>query len=299
MNRLDERVVRVLKSREERGLIRRLQSDSVTDNSHLTDFSSNDYLSLSRNKPLIAKVKECLSHSAVEVLGSGGSRLLDGDSLFHRAVERRLSAFYNGSDALLFNSGYDANMSIFSTLPDRNDVVIYDELIHASVHDGMRASRTAHTWACRHSNVTHLEELLHKALISASSVFVAVEAVYSMDGDLCPLQQIVDLVRQHPNVHIIVDEAHSTGYVGGGRGLVSHLGLDRDVAVKLNTFGKALCAAGAVVLCGSHIRRYLVNYARPLIFSTSMTLSNLHIIDMVHRALAEGALDEVSGKYWS
>ncbi|TIA92116.1 hypothetical protein E3P99_00718 [Wallemia hederae] len=295
--REEQKEGRVLARREEKGMIRRLQSDVVNPitTNNLIDFSSNDYLSLSRNASLTHRVKVRLAES--EVMGSGGSRLLDGDSTFYRSLERRLASFYNPhNDALLFNSGYDANYSIFSTLPDSTDVIIYDELIHASVHDGMRASRVSRerVWAMQHSNVSHLRELLSKAaqVTPNGSVFVAVEAVYSMDGDLCPLAEIADAMQLHTNTHLVVDEAHSTGYIGRGRGLTSALGLDKHVAVKLNTFGKALCAAGAVVTCKSSVRHYLVNYARPLIFSTSMTHANLHILDIVHEVLASGGLDD-------
>ncbi|TIB42004.1 hypothetical protein E3P86_00561 [Wallemia ichthyophaga] len=303
MNELERRIERVLASRKERGLLRRLGGDAIataTPTTELIDFSTNDYLSLSRNKQLIKRVKGTLSEPTVQVLGSKGSRLLDGDSALHRQIEGRLSNFYRAPDALLFNSGYDANVSLFSTLPDAHDVVIYDELIHASVHDGMRSSRTRHLWPCRHSDVKHLAELVGRArqMPGATSTFVALESVYSMDGDVCPLQEVVEAVEAvqadaddaaERNVHMIVDEAHATGYMGGGRGLVSQLELDKHISVKLNTFGKALCAAGAVVCCTPSIRHYLINYARPLIFSTCMSMSNLHTIDVVHRLLAEGA----------
>ncbi|TIC74715.1 PLP-dependent transferase [Wallemia mellicola] len=289
MSELNKRIEKVLKSRTERGLKRQL-NDNLDRRQFNVDFSSNDYLSLAKNEKLIGIVKERLAKS--DVMGSGGSRLLDGDTILHRQIERKLSNFYNGEDALLFNSGYDANVSIFATIPDKDDIVIYDELIHASVHDGMRGSRTTHCWSFRHSDLNHLSELLNVARKQHSgSIFIAVEAVYSMDGDLCPLEEIANLTKGDINTHLVVDEAHSTGHIGSnGRGLVSALNLDQYVAIKLNTFGKALCAAGAVVLCAPNVRNYLINYARPLIFSTSMTLSNLHIVDVVHDYLSDGHL---------
>jgi 8-amino-7-oxononanoate synthase len=196
-------------------------------------------------------------HASPNILGSGGSRLLDGGTLEHALLEDRLCAFFRAPAALLHTSGYDANVGFFACVPRAHDLVLYDALVHASVHDGLRASRApSHaTRAFPHNDVAALAALI-AALVAerddvragTANVFVVVESVYSMDGDVAPLAAICDAVETllpNHNGHIVVDEAHATGIYGpGGRGLVAHFGLDDRIAVRLHTFGKALASTG-------------------------------------------------------
>ena len=248
MSLLYERIGRVLNNRLQKGTKRELNVELQKFHQTLVDFSSNDYLSLSSNANIKDNIKD-LINAGDYVLGSKGSRLLDGNDTQHSLLENQLKNFYNDgqSSALLFNSGFDANYSIFSTLADRNDYIIFDEFIHASVHDGMRASRTNNIKSFKHSDINHFREILNEILVKGEnvSVFIAVESVYSMDGDVCPLKELVDIIKPYQNVHLIVDEAHSTGIVGkNGRGLCYYLGIEKEVLVRLHTFGKALCSAG-------------------------------------------------------
>ncbi len=224
----------------------------------MVDFSSNDYLSLSSSLDLRARFLDHLQASP-NILGAGGSRLLDGGTLEHALLEERLCAFFDAPAALLYTSGYDANVGLFACVPRAQDVVFYDELIHASVHDGLRVSRASTsntgTRAFAHNDVHALEGLLARLVgeredvrEGRANVFVVVESLYSMDGDIAPLVAICDTVEKllpNHNGHVIVDEAHATGVYGpGARGLVALFGLEDRVAVRLHTFGKALAGSG-------------------------------------------------------
>jgi 8-amino-7-oxononanoate synthase len=221
------------------------------------DLSSNDFLSLSTSLSLKSEFLNEVSR--IPRLGSTGSRLLDGNSAYAENLEREIADFHNAPAGLLVNSGFDANVGMFSCLPQPGDVVVYDELIHASVHDGIKASRAARNLAFAHNSVSDLKIVLEEVMWKSSgrqpfNVFIAVESVYSMDGDLSPLKEIVELVEAcfpNKNAHLIVDEAHATGLYGEkGKGRVCELGLEHKVFVRLHTFGKALACNG-----GEHVLR--------------------------------------------
>lgn len=252
---LERRLQSLLEKRRQNSTLRNL----TTAGNHV-DFSSNDFLSLTTNSELKAALLEELRVSEWP-LGSGGSRLLDGNSTYAEDLEREISAFHNAEAGLMFNSGFDANAGFFACVPQTGDVVVYDELIHASVHDGMRLSRAEKTLPFRHNCVDNLKRVLHGSksegamaedlMAEGRHVFVAVEAVYSMDGDVAPLQAIVDTVDGilGPETgYVVIDEAHATGVLGKeGRGLVCELGLEKRVFARLHTFGKALgCNGGEI-----------------------------------------------------
>lgn len=215
------------------------------------DFSSNDFLSLSTSAHLKDAYLAELRGSNLP-LGSGGSRLLDGNSIYVEALEHDIANFHGAEAGLLWNSGFDANAGFFSCVPQPGDVIVFDELVHASVHDGMRLSRAAQTVPFVHNSVADLRRVLQEVAVlpSTCNVFIAVESIYSMDGDVAPLRMIVDTVKETLGAergHIIVDEAHSTGVLGfEGRGLVCELGLEKDIFARLHTFGKALAGNGGM-----------------------------------------------------
>jgi 8-amino-7-oxononanoate synthase len=263
------------------------------------DLSSNDFLSLSSNPDFRQDYLNALTSSPFSV-GSTGSRLLDGNSTFAEAVERDLAVFHGAQSGLLTNSGFDANVSIFTCLPQPGDVIVYDELIHASVHDGMRQSRAKSSVSFKHNDVEDLRQILDglKESEPQANVFVAVESVYSMEGDLAPLSEIADLLDSTfatGHAHLIVDEAHATGIYGTrGGGRVSELGLEGRVSIRLHTFGKALACNGAIILCSPTIRLYLINYARPLIYTTFMSYPSLMAIHTAYQWLSSGKADTLS-----
>lgn len=254
---LAQKLQAALSSRETRHIRRRLpQPSSAANADELVDFSSNDYLSLATS-PELRQLFLSKLQAAPDALGSGGSRLLV-NGLAHSKLEERLAQFFGSPTALLFNSGFDANVGFFSCIPQPGDVVVYDEYIHASVHDGIRASRVhaekGH-FAFSHNSLEEFRRLLmklqeerHGLFTGASSLFVAVESLYSMDGTFAPLREMVAILEElfpKGNGYLVVDEAHSTGIYGPqGRGRVALLGLEDKVLARLHTFGKALAATG-------------------------------------------------------
>ncbi|KAG6907375.1 hypothetical protein DXG01_009104 [Tephrocybe rancida] len=296
---LNTKLQSALTSREARLIRRRLPSptSSTSSSSDLIDFTSNDYLSLSSSPTLRARFLSKLAASP-DILGSGGSRLLV-NGVAHSALEERLKTFFGAESALLFNSGFDANVGFFACIPQAGDVVVYDEHIHASVHDGMRASRASSSlYPFAHNDVNALLQvlLLVRRERPNASVFVAVESLYSMDGTFAPLTEMVDVIAGvGGEVHLVVDEAHATGIYGPlGRGRVAELGLEDKVLARLHTFGKALAATGAVVLTSTLIRDYLLNYARSLIYTTSLSNANIIAADCSFDLLEDGTASSLA-----
>lgn len=256
------------------------------------DFVSNDYLGFAKSKEL-QQLKTTVARSyQLAQEGSTGARLLSGNSKIAMDCEKQLAKFYNAGAALLFNSGYDANLGLLSAVPLRGDLVLYDELCHASIIDGLRLS-FADNYKFRHNNTAHLERLLerHSAAAYAPAdgdsrhIYVVTESVFSMDGDTAPLEEMVRLCRKF-GAHLIVDEAHATGVFGRqGRGLCSELKIEKDVFARVYTFGKALGVHGAAVLgCGALID-YLVNYARSFIYTTALPPASVAGISVAHQLL--------------
>jgi len=270
-----------LQKRAAEGLLRKLplQRD-------LADFCSNDYLGFSRSPALKARIFSALQTHQEMPLGATGSRLLTGNSDFAESLEADLAAAQQVEAALLFNSGYTANLALFSALPQKGDTIIIDELIHSSVIDGCRLS-FANRIKFKHNDLESLEDKIKGA---KGSCYVAIESVYSMDGDLAPLIEITALCKNYGAL-LIVDEAHAFGVFG--KGLVHLAGLIRDVFAVVITFGKALGAHGAAVLGSQLLRNYLINFARPFIYSTAMPFSNLLQLQTAFRFLQEnGSLQQ-------
>lgn len=300
MSGLENSITRTLDKRRSQSTIRQLTRNG----SNSADFSSNDFLSLASNEELRRSFIDELKRGPINT-GSGGSRLLDGNSTYAEDLERQVASFHNAPAGLLCNSGFDANVGLFSCLPQPGDIIIHDEFIHASVHDGMRLSRAGKQICFVHNDVSALRSVLEQCLLEdlavqegRRNIFVAVETVYSMDGDVAPLKEIVRVLKQTlpaGNGYLIVDEAHSTGIYGPqGKGLVCELGLESEVTVRLHTFGKALACNGAILLCSPTIRQYLINYARPLIYTTFMSYPNLAAIRASYRYLADGKTEALA-----
>lgn len=232
---------------------------------HGIDFTTNDYLGLAKSEELRARVVEYFSKGGR--LSASASRLLRGNYPEHEQLERRYAEFLGYEAALLFNSGYDANLAILTALPTRHDTIIMDSLAHASIREGAHASMAAkRTFA--HNSVEALRKIAGEVTIG--DIFVVVESIYSMDGDESPLREIADLCEER-GYTLIVDEAHSAGVFGrNGRGIVEELGLTSRIPISLHTCGKALGAAGAVVACSQTVKEYLINKARAFIYTTAL-----------------------------
>jgi 8-amino-7-oxononanoate synthase len=231
------------------------------------DFASNDYLGLAGSAEMEAVVAEAVARGVP--IGAGGSRLLRGNHAEHEALESEAAAYFGSEAALYFSTGFAANASLFAALPGADDLVVHDELIHASAHDGMRLGR-AKRIAARHNDPNAVADAIADWRRSggAGRPWIAVESLYSMDGDRAPLDDLIAIADREDAV-LIVDEAHATGVFGpGGRGLAAALE-GRGNVITLRTCGKAMGAEGALVCASRAVIDMLVNRARPFIFSTA------------------------------
>lgn len=253
--------VRALEALERRGRLRELRPRAGL------DFSSNDYLGLGASTELRQAAADALARGVA--LGAGGSRLLRGNDPEHEALEAEAAAFFRSETALFMGGGFPANTAIFGTLPQRGDLVVFDELIHASVHDGIRAGK-AEAAPARHNDADSFADAISawRQRGGKGRPWIAVESLYSMDGDRAPLDALAELA-QHEGGVLVVDEAHATGVWGpDGRGLAHELEGRADV-ISLHTCGKALGLSGALVLAPKVLRDFLVNRARPFIYATA------------------------------
>ncbi|HCN83970.1 MAG TPA: 8-amino-7-oxononanoate synthase [Sphingobacteriaceae bacterium] len=231
----------------------------------LIDFCSNDYLGFASSSELRSIVNKELESFPDYLLGSTGSRLISGNDIFTEQLENEIAIFHDAEAGLIFNSGYDANLGLFSSLGQRGDTIITDEFIHASIIDGARLSH-ANRFIFKHNDLDSLEEKLKAA---KGAIYIAVESIYSMDGDEAPLENMINLAEKY-NAVVIVDEAHATGVFGSeGRGLVHKYGLQNRVFARTVTFGKAIGVHGAIILGSKPLRDYLINFARSFIYSTA------------------------------
>jgi 8-amino-7-oxononanoate synthase len=231
------------------------------------DFTSNDYLGLAGSARLAAAVSSAIEQGGAA--GAGGSRLLRGNHGVHEVLEAEAAALFGSEKALYFGSGFAANVALFSCLPRRNDLIVYDELIHASVHDGVSLGK-AQAVAVRHNDVGAFDEAIRcwRAAGGSGHPWIAVESLFSMDGDRAPLAELLQVAERHDGF-LVVDEAHATGVLGShGRGLVSSLpGTDRHIT--LHTCGKALGVSGALLCLPGVLADYMINHARNFIYSTA------------------------------
>ncbi|MDX2361081.1 MAG: pyridoxal phosphate-dependent aminotransferase family protein [Crocinitomicaceae bacterium] len=248
---MDQKLKNKLSKRIEKGTLR-----SLSHFEGYTDFFSNDYLGLAKEK----------TEPSSDSFGGTGSRLISGTTKEILNSEAQIASFFNAEAGLMFNSGYDANLGIFSAIPQRGDTIIYDELIHASVRDGMRLS-FAGNQSFKHNDLIDLEKKIKKA---SGTIYVAVESLYSMDGDLASLSEINQICKKY-NAYLIVDEAHAAGIFGDqGKGLVNDLNLETDVFARLVTFGKAYGSHGGCVLGSKELIQFVSNFARSFIYTTAL-----------------------------
>ncbi|MGE8432525.1 aminotransferase class I/II-fold pyridoxal phosphate-dependent enzyme [Chryseobacterium joostei] len=246
-----------LHKRKKEGTLRQLQSPSEG-----IDFYSNDYLGFARNKELQSILLKKINDHPTLLSGSTGSRLISGNSDIVTATESFIAKKHQFSSALLFPSGYNANLALFSTLPNRHDTIIVDEQIHRSVHDACKMSN-AKKIKFKHNDLNDLENVLKK---QDRHCYIAIESLYSMEGDFAPIQKISEMAR-HYNADLLVDEAHAFGVFG--HGLIEKYNLQDQITANVITYGKALGAHGAAILCNDTVKSYLINFASPFIYTTS------------------------------
>ena len=259
-----------LQQREEQNALRQLP---IANN--LIDFASNDYIGFAKNETIFHETHQYLLDKNIKVNGATGSRLLSGNHALYSETEDFISQFHQAETALIFNSGYDANIGFFGAVPQRNDVILYDELCHASIRDGIQMSN-AKSYKFPHNDLEELEKLITKYQPTTdnrqpTTVYIVTESVFSMDGD-CPNVEALTNLSEKYSAFLVVDEAHALGVFGQqGEGLVQSLGLEDKVFARIMTFGKGLGCHGAAILGSQSLKSYLVNFARSFVYTTGLS----------------------------
>lgn len=251
----------------------RVQSNSfriLPEPNDWVDFASNDYLGFSKSEAIFNQTHQYLLEQQIIENGATGSRLLSGNHILYKQSEAFIAHFHTAETALIFNSGYDANVGFFSAVPQRNDIILYDEYSHASIRDGIRLSN-ARSFKFQHNDLEDLEALVLKYKSDQSDIYIATESVFSMDGDSPDLERLVE-ISENNDCYLVIDEAHALGVFGEkGQGLVQDLNLQEKVFARIMTFGKGLGCHGAAVLGSQDLKNYLVNFARSFIYTTALS----------------------------
>jgi 8-amino-7-oxononanoate synthase len=250
----------------------------------LIDFASNDYLGLSKSEAVFNETHQYLIDNDSIKNGATGSRLLSGNHKLYPETENYIAQFHKSESALIFNSGYDANVGFFSSLPQKGDLILYDELCHASIRDGIQLSN-AKAYKFNHNDFEDLEKLILRN--SNTIIYIVTESVFSMDGDTPNLEELVQVSEKY-NCYLVIDEAHALGVFGDkGEGLVQMLGLQDGVFARIMTFGKGLGCHGAAILGSLELTDYLVNFSRSFIYTTGLSPHSVATILMAYRYLDE------------
>ncbi|WP_353084211.1 8-amino-7-oxononanoate synthase [Flavobacterium sp.] len=250
----------------------------------LIDFASNDYLGFASSDEIFNQTHEYLLHNNIRVNGATGSRLISGNHNLYAFTENAIAKFHDAPAALIFNSGYDSNVGFFSSVPQRNDVILYDELCHASIRDGITMSK-AKSYKFQHNDLEDLESIIKRYHTEPVEVYVVTESVFSMDGDCPKLEELVALCGKY-NCQLVVDEAHALGVFGeNGQGLVYSLGLQDKVFARIITFGKGLGCHGAAIIGSEELKSYLVNFARSFIYTTGLSPHSVAAILIAYQHL--------------
>jgi 8-amino-7-oxononanoate synthase len=277
---MPENLIARLSKRNDAGLLRVLKLGD-----DLIDFCSNDYLGLASQQEIYDAVQREINHTSIRLNGSTGSRLIRGNSRLAEELEVFLADFHHAEAALIFNSGYDANLGFFSSVPQRGDTILYDRLIHASIHDGIRLSH-AKAFAFNHNDIEDAKRLLKQ---SSGQIYIVVESLYSMDGDFAPLNDIAQLCAE-TGALMVVDEAHANGIYGPtGCGLVHEEHILEHCIARIYTFGKSIGAHGAVIVGSNMLRSYLINFARSFIYSTALPTNEILTIKYAYKFAASNS----------
>ena len=253
----------------------------------LIDFASNDYLGFSQSETIFNETHEYLLQNNIKVNGATGSRLISGNHNLYAITEEFIANFHQAPSALIFNSGYDANVGFFSSVPQRSDVILYDELCHASIRDGITMSN-AKSYKFQHNNPDDLERIILQLTTynpQLTTLYIVTESVFSMDGDCPNLEELVRLSEKY-HCNLVVDEAHALGVFGdSGQGLVQSLDLQDKLFARIMTFGKGLGCHGAAILGSAELKSYLVNFARSFIYTTGLSPHSVATILIAYQHL--------------
>lgn len=252
--------------------------------SNLIDFSSNDYLGFSNSETIFKTTEQFLKTQNITQNGATGSRLLSGNHKLYNQVEQYLCKFHNSETALIYNSGYDANIGFFSSVPQRGDIILFDEYIHASIRDGIKMSN-AKAYKFKHNNLEDLSSILKR--IKHNNVYIVTESVFSMDGDSPDLKTLSQISKKH-NALLVIDEAHALGVFGKhGNGYIQKLNLENAIFARIITFGKALGCHGAAILGSINLKAYLINFSRSFIYTTALPPHSLATIYTAYSKLTQ------------
>lgn len=287
-----EKLQRKMNDRKQANALR-----SLGEKSNTVDFSSNDYLGFARSNEIFEATHHFLKEINDVKNGATGSRLISGNFPLFEKVEQRIAAYHNAEGALLYNSGYTANVGFFSCVPQRGDIVLYDEFIHASIRDGIQLSNTK-SYKFSHNNIAHLIEKIENFRNNSEEnnnvLYVVTESVFSMDGDSPDISKMVEVCKQY-NAYLVVDEAHALGVFGAnGLGLVQELHLEEAVFARIITYGKGLGCHGAAVLGNTDLIHYLQNFSRSFIYTTGLSPHAVATIITAYEHLlsSKGALEQ-------
>jgi 8-amino-7-oxononanoate synthase len=286
-----------LEARKQNNALRQLPSASIA-----IDFASNDYLGFAKSKTIFNQTHQFLINNNYLENGATGSRLLSGNHPLYEVTEKYIAQFHQAESALIFNSGYDANIGFFSSVPQKGDFILYDELCHASIRDGIQLSH-AKAYKFKHNDYEDLEELLIRCHTERSrgassdnnsqpttdnrqptTLYIVTESVFSMDGDCPDFETIISISEKH-HALIVVDEAHALGVFGNqGEGMLQNINLQDKIFARIMTFGKGLGCHGAAILGSDELKNYLVNFARSFIYTTGLSP---HVIAAIYCAYQE------------
>ena len=274
---LPKNLLQKLDNRKQNNSLRQLPSFN-----NLVDFSSNDYIGFSKSESIFKSAHHYLIENEIIQNGATGSRLISGNHYLYQITENFITEFHEAESALIFNSGYDANVGFFSAVPQRNDVILYDELSHASIRDGITMSN-AKSYKFSHNDFEDLEHILQK--FPETTIYIVTETVFSMDGDSPNLEELVMLSEKY-NCYLIVDEAHTLGvFAEKGQGLTQYLNLHHRIFARIMTLGKGLGCHGAVILGTTELKEYLVNFARSFIYTTGLSPHSVATILVAYQHL--------------
>jgi 8-amino-7-oxononanoate synthase len=277
MKKLPENLSVKLENRKSNSSLRQLPP--VVD---LIDFASNDYLGLAKSETIFKATHQYLIDNAILQNGATGSRLLSGNHQLYTETEVYVARFHDSESALIFNSGYDANVGFFGSVPQKGDLILYDELCHASIRDGISLSN-AKAYKFGHNDFEDLEKLILRN--PDSIIYIVTESVFSMDGDTPNLAELARISNKH-DCYLVVDEAHALGVFGdNGEGLVQMLGLQEHIFARIMAFGKGLGCHGAAVIGSQELSSYLVNFARSFIYTTGLSPHAVATILMAYNYL--------------
>ncbi|WP_298307428.1 pyridoxal phosphate-dependent aminotransferase family protein [Flavobacterium sp.] len=283
MKNFPKSLTQKLQQREQNNALRKLP---VSNN--LIDFASNDYLGFANSEEIFNQTHDYLLENNIKINGATGSRLISGNHNLYQIAEDFIANFHQSETALIFNSGYDVNVGFFSSVPQRNDIILFDELCHASIRDGIQMSNSK-SYKFQHNDFNHLEKLIISQLETRNSkpenFYIVTESVFSMDGDTPNLEELVNLCEKY-NCYLVIDEAHALGVFGNlGEGLIQYQGLQDKVFARIMTFGKGLGCHGAAILGSQELKNYLVNFARSFIYTTGLSPHSVATILIAYQYL--------------